>query len=282
VKHKKKGLLELLSSLYRALVDLFEKVRELKVRWKRLLGALAALVGLVLTVCHLPAKQQEAVPPFTDGSALVINPAHSAPCKLTLLDGTRVTLAYSSFIRYQTRQDGNIREVTIGGQAEFEVAPDMRPFIVHADGIDIRVLGTHFNVMNYAGEPTTVTLLDGKVQVMNTKYSKELQPAQQAIVKDGQIKVKKLPHPKSCLDWANNPPYFSFENDSLGKVLREFSRWYGVTIDNPEKLTGDPVGGIWLRSFTLEQMLRCIERVQYKSQLKLEKVGDTIKVIKLP
>jgi len=282
VKNKKKGLLELLSSLLSAWVNFFEKAWELIVRWKKILWALSALVGLVLTIYHLLAKQEEAAQPFTDGSALVINPAHSTPLKLTLSDGTRVTLAYSSFIRYKKQLDGNTREVTIGGQAEFEVAPDMRPFIVHADGIDIRVLGTHFNVMNYAGEPTTVTLLDGKVQVMNSKCKEELEPAQQATVNSGQIKVKKLHHPKSCLDWATDPPYFSFENDSLGKVLREFGRWYGVTIDNPEKLTGDPVGGIWLRSFTLEQILPCIERVQYKSQLKLEKVGDTIKVIKHP
>jgi ferric-dicitrate binding protein FerR (iron transport regulator) len=280
VKNRKKGFLERLSSLCGALVDCSEKVWKLIVKWKMIVGGVVALAGLILWGYHWLTRQQGTEQHFPDGSVIVTNPARATPLQITLQDGTRVTLAYSSYVRYQTKTDGNIREVTIGGQAEFEVAPDIKPFIVHAGGTDVRVLGTQFNVMNYANEPTTITLLSGRVQVLNPNGSGELKPAQQAIVRDGQFEIKTMSHPRSCLDWANDPPYFYFENDSLGKVLRELERWYDVRVVNPERLAGYPISGKFPRSYTLEEILKSIRLVENDAGLNVEKDENTINVTK--
>ncbi|MBT1712337.1 FecR domain-containing protein, partial [Fulvivirgaceae bacterium PWU5] len=84
-----------------------------------------------------------------------------------LADNTAVTLNHGSELRYSSAPDARVREVTLKGEAYFDVAHDPeRPFIIHANGITVKVLGTTFNVKAYTDQAEVrVTVARGLVDV---------------------------------------------------------------------------------------------------------------------
>ena len=279
VKNKTTGSFQRFLADCSALVQRLQQLWKLAIWWKKVLASLLLAAGISLpTIYFWPAKQKFTVRHLSDGSVLVENPAHASPQESPLPDGSRVTLADASYIQYPEQQHGDRREVTLSGQAKFEIAPDKRPFTVHAGNTDIEVLGTQFNVMNYTDGPTIVTLISGKIRLSNANGRIELQPGQRVTIKNGQMAKKDLEHPESCLAWAYNPPYFSFENDSLDTALREIARWYDVKISNPEDLAGDPIVGKLPRTLSLDEILDCIRVSQISALLDIKKIGNTIYV----
>ena len=82
----------------------------------------------------------------------------------TLPEGTIVTLNKQSSIRYGKSLAGSTRAVELEGEAFFNVAPDKnRPFVVYANGVLIKVIGTSFNVKT-AGPRATKVTTDGKTK----------------------------------------------------------------------------------------------------------------------
>ncbi len=91
--------------------------------------------------------------------------------ELELSDGTIVHLNSGTTLKYPVKFiAGENRQVFLDGEAFFEVAKDKKhPFIVNADKLDIRVLGTHFNVSSYPeDEMTDVVLVEGSVGMYNS------------------------------------------------------------------------------------------------------------------
>ena len=89
-----------------------------------------------------------------------------------LPDGTKVFLNYNSSLTYP-ETFGEIRTVSLKGEAFFDVKPDAsHPFVIEANGTEVKVLGTSFNVKAYAKEPVRVDVSTGKVQVR--KADKEI------------------------------------------------------------------------------------------------------------
>src|SRR5690606_37889089 len=87
---------------------------------------------------------------------------------LFLADGTKVWLNAASRISYgKNFGNGALRDVYLDGEAFFDVAHDPdKPFIVHTSSIQIKVLGTSFNVRSYAEDNTIeTTLVQGKVRI---------------------------------------------------------------------------------------------------------------------
>jgi transmembrane sensor len=86
---------------------------------------------------------------------------------ITLPDGSVVTLNGNSSLTYPRTFSGNTREVSIKGEAFFEIQPDAaRPFLITAGSAQIKVLGTSFNVCAYPeAETVEVVVETGKVQV---------------------------------------------------------------------------------------------------------------------
>jgi ferric-dicitrate binding protein FerR (iron transport regulator) len=74
-----------------------------------------------------------------------------------------------SKLTYEGNFKGNLREVRLDGEAYFDVVKDaLHPFIVHTSGIDIKVLGTAFNVKAYKVDRTIeATLIHGSIEVIN-------------------------------------------------------------------------------------------------------------------
>jgi ferric-dicitrate binding protein FerR (iron transport regulator) len=103
-----------------------------------------------------------------------------------LPDGTKVFLNYNSKLTYPENFDGELRTVSLQGEAFFDVKPDAaHPFVIQANGTEIRVLGTSFNVKAYNEAPVRVDVASGKVRVSKDAHRVELVKGQSAeVLKD--------------------------------------------------------------------------------------------------
>lgn len=103
-----------------------------------------------------------------------------------LPDGTKVFLNYNSKLTYPENFDGDLRTVSLQGEAFFDVKRDTEhPFVIQANGTEIRVLGTSFNVKAYHEAPVRVDVATGKVRVSKDQHRVELVKGQSAeVLKD--------------------------------------------------------------------------------------------------
>ncbi|HSC39116.1 MAG TPA: FecR domain-containing protein, partial [Chitinophagaceae bacterium] len=118
------------------------------------------------------------------GSNTLSNPRGSKVIDITLADGSQIWLNAGSTITYPIAFTGNNRKVSMTGEAYFEVAHNpSRPFIVSKGGMEVEVLGTHFNINAYDDDKNIqVTLLKGSVKVNKGPASHLLKPGEQAQV----------------------------------------------------------------------------------------------------
>jgi len=149
---------------------------------------------------------------------------------VTLPDGSRVWLNNLTSLRYPIAFTGNSRVVELDGEAYFEITRNKeRPFFVRTAGngkAEIKVLGTSFNVNAYQDEPDTrTTLFTGIVQVSAAGRRETLEPYEQLIISENK-KWQTLKNIQAGTAIAWKQGTFSFERDSLPRVLREIARQY--------------------------------------------------------
>jgi len=127
---------------------------------------------------------------------------------ITLTDGTAVTLNASSKLIYPKTGYGNQREVYLEGEAFFDVAKNEKyPFIIHTTDMDIKVLGTSFNVRAYTDEQKTETsLISGAIEISLPKH-----PNKKIRLNAKDKLILKKPQPSSVEDQVNNPPVPALE-----------------------------------------------------------------------
>lgn len=191
-----------------------------------------------------------------------IEVARGGEYKIRLDDSTTVWLNSESTLIYPQKFNQGQRKVELTGEAYFEVKrEDSRPFIVSAGDMEVKVLGTVFNIAAYPNEENiTTTLVQGCVEVSTSQQSAKLLPGDQAIVQEGQeeIVIAQV-DPTLYTSWTNG--MFKFDNMSLSEICKRLSRWYHVdfTFEGDcanEKFTG----GTW-KYVPLEDFLTKIERV---------------------
>ena len=163
---------------------------------------------------------------------------------ITLPDGSKVWLNAASSLHYPTTFSGNSREVTLTGEAYFEIAENRKmPFRVNVNNVLVDVLGTHFNVMAYADEEAIhATLLEGCVRVSNQaseiksdirhqQISKSvvLLPGQRATVSGSALTVQSDVDTEETIAWKNN--MIQFAGADIRTVMRTIARWYDVEVE---------------------------------------------------
>lgn len=153
--------------------------------------------------------------------------------QLELPDGTRVWLNAASSIEFPSAFNGQAREVTITGEAYFEVVHNAKkPFIVRSGKAVIRDIGTRFNVMAYSDESVKkVTLQEGAVEVSREGHSQKqlLKPGQQVQVSSaGTFTLIKHMDADAAIAWKEGR--FNFQDASLQEVMHQLARWYDVDV----------------------------------------------------
>ena len=155
---------------------------------------------------------------------------------LQLSDGTIVKMNVGSELTFPSVFTGDHRIVELSGEAYFDVTHSTIPFIVRSKNMDVKVLGTTFNMMVYPEEPViNTTLISGKVIV--TCHSDKDSITQTAVLTPGmqanyQKEVQRLEiNPVDCeyhTAWTKGE--LSFENASIEEIMRIISRNYNLKI----------------------------------------------------
>lgn len=188
---------------------------------------------------------------------------------VVLPDGTRVWLNAVSSIRFPTAFSGNSREVTLTGEAYFEVASiKSKPFIVSVNGSSVQVLGTHFNIMAYQDEVLTTTLLEGSVKVKHGKAEQVIVPGQAAIMEHG-IRVAEV-NTDNAIAWKNGVTVFT--NSPIQSIMRQISRWYDLDVEYTGKVPHRLFTGRIPRSAKLSQVLKVLELSDINFKVKDKKI----------
>lgn len=193
-------------------------------------------------------------------------PRGSKPFRLTLPDGSTVQVNVASSITYPTAFAHGGREVTMTGEAYFDIEPVLneqnirKSFTVKVNGMEVRVTGTRFNINAYNDEASVkTTLLEGGVNIVTGKQHLVLAPNQQAIVVmggDGHIQLVRHADVEEAMAWLNGK--FSFTEAGVEEVMRQVSRWYDVEVNYLAK-PSLRFGGRIDRNSTLRQMLTILE-----------------------
>ena len=193
--------------------------------------------------------------------------------QLLLSDGTKVWLNSESSIRYPAAFSGAIRDVTITGEAYFEVAKNPEiPFVVKVDNMEVKVMGTHFNINAYPDEESIkTTLLEGSVKVFDAGNTTVLAPGQQSkVAKTGSIQLIRNADLEAAVAWKNG--VFLFDKADIQSVMRQISRWYDLEIAYEGEIPKDRFGGKLPMDAKVSQVLGALEQMQVHFKIEEKKV----------
>lgn len=182
--------------------------------------------------------------------------------RLTLADGSKVWLNAQSKLVYPVYFTEKERRIRLAGEAYFEVKAGQQPFIVETEDMEVRVLGTHFNVSAYADEETTATtLVSGQVEVNTGSQQKNiLFPGQQAIwdKSKGETHVREV-NALSYIQWKEGR--FVFRNMALKDIMRTLGRWYNMEYEFTSGEAGEiTFYGLLNRYQHIEELLQQFEK----------------------
>jgi ferric-dicitrate binding protein FerR (iron transport regulator) len=211
---------------------------------------------------------------------------------IILSDGSKIWLNSCTKLKYPDKFESTLREVYLEGEAYFEVAKDKnKPFFVRTSDLDIKVLGTSFNVKSYANEGTIETTLEsglisiskkldgGKINPMVIKPNQRLT----FVKSEGRILVDEVKNTleenesttvnstqrkeklylfenintKLYTSWKDNR--LVFEDESFESLAEKMERWYNVKIIiKGDKLKQFKFTGTFERE-TIEQALKALQ-----------------------
>ncbi|MFB9080806.1 FecR family protein [Flavobacterium procerum] len=187
--------------------------------------------------------------------------------KITLSDGTIVSLNSGTTFRYpeQFGVNGN-RNVYLSGEAFFEVAKDKNhPFIVNADQVDIKVLGTKFNISAYPENPTVnSTLIEGSIamyETSNPSNSIILEPNQMATWMSNSKKIT-LKNVDTAFYNAWTKGELAFKDTPFSTIAKIIQRTYDVEIinQNSDLARQNFTGTIKISESSVENILDLLKR----------------------
>lgn len=184
--------------------------------------------------------------------------------QLILSDGTYIHLNSESQIKYPPvfEDKDSIRQVFIEGEAYLEVAHnEQKPFIVKTRHGNIHVLGTRFNVHDYADEDNAyITLVEGKICFKNEYAEYTMQPGEEiAYNKEEKFLNHYNTNTASTTAWTTG--LFEFNSMPLHQIMKQLSRWYDFTYEFKEKeLENLLFTGVAYRNSPVNDLLRQIEK----------------------
>lgn len=190
---------------------------------------------------------------------------------LLLCDGTRISLNAGSRLDYPSSFDGEQRRVKLKGEAYFEVAKDKKhPFVVDLQGLDIKVLGTKFNVRAYKNENYWVNLVEGGVEVCtgDGKNRVTMKPDDQVCYTTGhRLLVKSDVDASASLAWMSGG--LKLHGLTLREIANILERKYSVEIHVSPDLAGELFNCHFDSTITLQEALKLLSesgRFKYREK----------------
>jgi transmembrane sensor len=265
---------------------------------------------LVIVVSLYPVLSGSDTKPETTATKnpaneISINPGSRT--KIALPDGSQVWINSGSKLTYDESFKGGTRDVQLDGEAYFDVVKDAaHPFIVHTSGIDIKVLGTAFNVKAYKAEPVVeATLIHGSIEVINQHRPGApgvmLKPHEKLIYKKYPItngrdqradvnlpaepdsySITIKPLSKNVADtdipetaWVYNK--LTFEDERFEDLALKMERWYDLKITfESEKLKNHRLSG----SFVNETAEEALNELKFLLPFKFSIKNKEVKIMR--
>lgn len=199
-----------------------------------------------------------------------------------LPDSSEVWLNSGSTLEYPVQMASlNSRNVKLSGQGYFHVKRDTEhPFIVETSELNIKVLGTMFDVSNYLNEPTFSTTLEhGSIALLNAKGREitRLQPGQRAVLDkaSNELSVDNV-NTRYTTSWKDGR--LVFKETQLAEVVRQLERWYNCKITvAPELLNADIRYTATIENETLGEVLTMLE---ISTSLKTKLNGRDVRIMR--
>ncbi len=241
--------------------------------WLRTTAAAAAMILLAFA-------GRFAYTYWTQPSPLVFTTGNGERRSFELPDGSTVQLNANSELRlYPDRwQDTRRREVWLHGEAYFEVLRKAAgtKFVVHADAMEVSVLGTQFNVRSRSGK-TDVVLAEGKVQLAVASRKVTLQPGDMVSysASDGRMETRQV-KPNDHIAWKDGIVVF---NSPLGVVAEELESIYGVRFHFQDEAMKQQHIRLSAPADNLAQVLEILELV-YPEEISVRPDKDRILVFR--
>lgn len=205
--------------------------------------------------------------------------------QITLSDNSTIWLNSGSKLVYPVHFADNKREVFLDGEAVFEVTPDKsHPFHVVTRNMEIKVLGTVFDLCAYSDDSTVNTVLERGSVELNYKRGSLFGPTKEKMV-PGMLAVYDLADKTLIQKKVNTKDYSSWrygylvmEKKSLGSIAKKLSRYYNVSIEieSPELADETFSGYLDLRN-SATQVLSLISEMM---DIELEQTDHLIKIRK--
>ncbi|MFN8253948.1 MAG: FecR family protein [Ferruginibacter sp.] len=277
------------------------KASRKRILWGTGLMAAAALVFVLFFSRGNSAEQG-----ITKVAESEVSTKNGSRSKLTLPDGTQVWLNSDSKLVYDNENFGNgTREVSLTGEAYFDVVKNTaKPFIIHTQKINIKVLGTAFNVKAYPEDKLTETsLIRGKIEVTIKNRPNDkiiLSPNEKLIVENNEIvdrKVKALPAGRAELPEDTIPPQVSvnklvpsvsdnsivetawvnnrlvFRDESFEDVAVRMERWYNTEIEiQGEALKQQHLNGVFMNESVTQALDALKISIAFKYRIEGQKI----------
>jgi len=196
--------------------------------------------------------------------------------ELLLADGSKVYLNSETQLVFPSHFEGDTRQVELTGEAYFEVKKGEKPFIVKTPDMQIKVLGTCFNVNAYQDNlSANTTLVEGSVQidVPNKPVSYQLTPDNNFSIdkSSNEVSIQKV-NTDIYTAWVKGE--FVFRNQPLGDIFTQLTRWYDFEIEYERQvIPGLRFTGSAEKARSLDYLL---DQIQSVTDIKYKNEGDKI------
>lgn len=204
-----------------------------------------------------------------DANWMVFTTKYGEKRKVTLPDSTIVILNGNSTLKIPAIWDESTsRTVWLEGEGYFEVSrsqtPDMAYFIVHTNSMDVKVLGTKFNIDAYKVK-ATVALKEGSVEVLykddrlkeNKQTVLQMKPGEVVTVAPSAAPVVSSTITDAVADWTSNEYHFEYTRlHEIGEMINER---FGYTMKFSDDLLQNRSMNGHLHASDLDELLYALE-----------------------
>jgi len=267
------------------------KIKRLSARWWMAAAAILVL-GVAGVMLYPRTKTRVAIAPapLQDKE---ITTRYGTRSFLELPDGSKLWLNAGSKVKYANGFTNGRRELTLTGEAFFDVKHDPEhPFIIHTGKLDVRVLGTSFNVKAYPNDSTMeTTLINGKVEIDfkgDPQSNIVLQPNEKIVIplkkplavsnagKEA-IRQNVAPDPayRTLIETSWVEDKLVFRNESFSDVTMRLERWYNIHFSfEDQRFTRDKLTGY----FKDQPIKNVMDALQISLGFHYRIEGDTIRI----
>jgi len=245
-----------------------ERVKKRKRRIWISLSGVAACLAVVLSFSYMykdagigsiqdivAVKRQQVVEYVTE--TVPVGERHT----ILLADGTKIVANSRTKVTYPKTFHGDTREVSVEGQAYFEVAHDAdHPFVVKMNDFRIQVLGTKFDVNSYKGVRSEVVLVEGSIKISTQEDNLKMKPNQLVILNGSEITSVKDVDASLYTSWRNG--FINLNGESMPRIIERLNSYYGTNIKYDGKQRGRRFYGKLVLQEDIRDVMESLQEIE--------------------